>query len=56
MDETQLRLDGNAARDGRPRWGAVGIATMIEWIAEWIRSDRPMLGKPTHFEERTGKF
>jgi nucleoside-diphosphate-sugar epimerase len=34
----------------------VDVATMIQWIAEWIRSDRPMLGKPTHFEERRGKF
>jgi hypothetical protein len=29
---------------------------MIGWIAEWIRDDEPMLGKPTHFEERSGKF
>jgi hypothetical protein len=29
---------------------------MIEWVADWIRSDGPMLGKPTHFEERTGAF
>jgi nucleoside-diphosphate-sugar epimerase len=35
---------------------AVRLETMIEWIAEWIRTDSPLLGKPTHFEERTGKF
>lgn len=34
----------------------VRLETMIDWIAEWIRSDRAMLGKPTHFEERSGKF
>jgi hypothetical protein len=34
----------------------VGVETMIEWVADWIRSDGPMLGKPTHFEERTGAF
>jgi hypothetical protein len=34
----------------------VGVETMIHWIAEWIQGDGPMLGKPTHFEERTGKF
>ena len=34
----------------------VGLEKMIEWIADWIRSDGPMLGKPTHFEERAGKF
>ena len=34
----------------------VSLETMIRWIAEWVRDDRPMLGKPTHFEERSGKF
>ena len=34
----------------------VSVDTMIEWIADWIRSDGPMLGKPTHFEERAGRF
>jgi hypothetical protein len=29
---------------------------MTDWIADWIRSDAPLLGKPTHFEERAGKF
>jgi nucleoside-diphosphate-sugar epimerase len=32
------------------------LETMIDWVAHWIRSDHQMLGKPTHFEERTGKF
>jgi nucleoside-diphosphate-sugar epimerase len=34
----------------------VRVETMIDWVAGWIRSDRVMLRKPTHFEERTGKF
>jgi nucleoside-diphosphate-sugar epimerase len=34
----------------------VAVETMIEWIADWIRTDAPMLGKPTHFEERAGQF
>lgn len=34
----------------------VPLETMIRWIAEWIRDDGPMLGKPTHFEERSGRF
>lgn len=34
----------------------VGIETMIEWLADWIRGDGATLGKPTHFEERSGKF
>lgn len=34
----------------------VNVATMIRWTADWIRSEGAMLGKPTHFEERAGKF
>jgi nucleoside-diphosphate-sugar epimerase len=34
----------------------VALETMIEWVAEWIRSNGSMLGKPTHFEERAGTF
>ena len=34
----------------------VSLDTMIQWIADWIRAGQPMLGKPTHFEERSGKF
>lgn len=34
----------------------VPLDTMIQWIADWIREDGQMLGKPTHFEERSGKF
>jgi hypothetical protein len=29
---------------------------VVEWIAGWIRSDGPMLNKPTHFATRDGKF
>lgn len=34
----------------------VTVETMIQWIADWIRGGGPMLGKPTHYEERAGKF
>jgi NAD dependent epimerase/dehydratase family len=29
---------------------------MIEWIANWIREGGTVLGKPTHFQTRDGKF
>jgi nucleoside-diphosphate-sugar epimerase len=35
---------------------AVSTAMLLEWVAEWVQSGRPLLGKPTHFEERTGAF
>jgi len=31
-------------------------AEVVGWIADWIRSDHPMLNKPTHFATRDGKF
>jgi nucleoside-diphosphate-sugar epimerase len=30
--------------------------TLIELVAEWQLAGKPLLGKPTHFEERTGAF
>jgi uncharacterized protein YbjT (DUF2867 family) len=35
---------------------SVSASTLLEWVAEWVRSGQPLLGKPTHFEERTGAF
>ena len=29
---------------------------MLQWTAEWIRGGGRSLGKPTHFEEREGRF
>jgi len=29
---------------------------MLDWVAEWVRDGRPVLGKPTHFEARDGAF
>jgi dTDP-4-dehydrorhamnose reductase len=34
----------------------VPVDWMIEWVAEWVRAGRPLLGRPTHFEERAGRF
>ncbi len=34
----------------------VSINTMIRWQAEWILDGGRALGKPTHFEERKGKY
>lgn len=34
----------------------VTLGTMTEWQAEWILGGGRELGKPTHFEERKGKY
>lgn len=38
---------------GYPR---VSLDQMIDWTAEWVRLGNPTHGKPTHFQEREGKF
>jgi nucleoside-diphosphate-sugar epimerase len=34
----------------------VSIEEMIGMTAEWLQQDGPLLNKPTHFQERAGKF
>lgn len=38
---------------GKPR---VPIQKVIEWTAGWMEENRKLLGKPTHFEVRDGKY
>jgi len=38
---------------GAPR---VPLATMIDWTADWVASNRPTFNKPTHFEVRDGVY
>ena len=38
---------------GRPR---VDAGQMIAWIADWVARGGESLAKPTHFEERSGRF
>ncbi|MGQ0703383.1 MAG: NAD-dependent epimerase/dehydratase family protein [Gemmatimonadales bacterium] len=55
--EATTALLSNAARMealfGRPE---VGIEEMIERVAAWVERGGRSLGKPTHFEEREGRF
>lgn len=32
------------------------IDKVIKWIAEWMKEEKKLLGKPTHFEVRDGKY
>jgi nucleoside-diphosphate-sugar epimerase len=38
---------------GHPR---VPIARVIKWTANWMKEEGKLLGKPTHFEVRDGKY
>ncbi len=35
---------------------AVPTQPLLEWVAAWVQAGQPLLGKPTHFEERAGAF
>ena len=32
------------------------VETLLDWVARWVREGRPLLGKPTNFERRDGRF
>ncbi|MFE2945225.1 NAD-dependent epimerase/dehydratase family protein [Streptomyces sp. NPDC059255] len=34
----------------------IPLNTMIKWVAEWSKADKPLHGKPSKFEVRTGRF
>ncbi len=34
----------------------IPLATLLDWTAEWVAGGRPLLGKPTKFGVRDGKF
>jgi nucleoside-diphosphate-sugar epimerase len=34
----------------------VRVEQMIDWIVVWLKKNGPTLAKPTHFEERAGRF
>ncbi len=38
---------------GKP---TVSIDELIRWTANWLKEDKKLLGKPTHFEVRDGKY
>lgn len=38
---------------GEPR---VDLETLIDWTSDWVSHGRELLGKPTHFENREGKY
>lgn len=34
----------------------VDLDTMLDWTADWVKRERPLLGSATHFEARDGQF
>jgi hypothetical protein len=34
----------------------VDLATLVDWVADWVARGGRSLGKPTHFEATDGRF
>ena len=55
--EAETALLSNAAQCfqlfGYP---SVPLEQMIQWVGHWVKIGGPTLGKPTHFEQRAGRF
>ena len=56
-EEAETALLSNAAKSiglfGAPH---VPVDDIIRWTAHWVESGGEVLGKPTHFEQRDGRF
>jgi hypothetical protein len=56
-EEAADALLSNATRMGELLSGPLlPVDTLIEWVAEWVKRGGTLLGKPTKFERRDGKF
>ncbi|MGH2351466.1 MAG: NAD-dependent epimerase/dehydratase family protein [Chloroflexota bacterium] len=55
--EAETALLNNAGQCHR-RFGypTVPLEQMVEWVAHWVQAGAKTLGKPTHFQEREGRF
>ncbi|MEX0772846.1 MAG: NAD(P)-dependent oxidoreductase [Balneolales bacterium] len=56
-EEQPTALLNNASKSHRLfGYPSVTLRQMIEWTAEWVLNDGSTLDKPTHFQQRKGKF
>jgi nucleoside-diphosphate-sugar epimerase len=56
-EEAPTALLSNAARCfAQFGYPTVSLLQMVDWVAAWVRQGGATLGRPTHFQERQGKF
>ena len=57
-DEKNARMYLNDASKAYALWGPpkITLVQMLQWTADWVKSDKKSLNKPTHFEVNDGKY
>jgi nucleoside-diphosphate-sugar epimerase len=55
QSETAFVINGSRAHElfGYPN---VNLPEMIDWVTQWVEAGGETIGKPTHFQEREGRF
>ncbi len=56
LEAAECWLTNTAAAARLFGYPVVPVATMLDWVADWVARDRPSLGKPTKFEMRSGVY
>jgi nucleoside-diphosphate-sugar epimerase len=56
VEKTDALLSNTARMRSMFEAPETSVETMIDLVADWVESDGPLLGKPTKFEARDGKF
>ena len=56
VEKTDALLSNTARMRSMFEPPETSVETMIDLVADWVESDGPLLGKPTKFEARDGKF
>lgn len=56
MEAEQALLNNASKSHQRFGYPSVSLLQMIDWLAEWVQAGGATWNKPTHFQERKGKF
>lgn len=56
VEKTDALLSNTARMRSMFTSPETSVETMIDLVADWVEADGPLLGKPTKFEARDGKF
>jgi len=55
-ESSEALLSNASAAMQRFGYPSVALQTLFDWTAAWVKRDGKTINKPTHFQEREGKF